>query len=310
LLTFFSIPKPFRDNYDIIQRNAIQSWLHAFPGCEVILCGNEEGVDNVATEYGAKHYPDVDCNEYGTPFLDSIFERIQVKAQYNLVCFVNCDIILLSGIRDAMNKIIVEYDRFLVVGQRWDFDISNLIDFKSQNWEDNLKEKVRTCGTLHDPVGSDYFIFPKGLLGKIPRFLIGRPGWDNWIIYQARTIGIPVIDGTELITVIHQNHDYAHVAKNIGGTYYGPEANYNLNLLGGKKRWFLLTDATFIFRHGELIKAQDAIHIRQKIMRQTVLYNNNFGLIWLLQIVCLIIFMFRTCLPKYVWRRLINAMCR
>jgi len=26
----------------------------------------------------------------------------------------------------------------------------------------------------------DYFVYPKGIMGDIPPFAVGRPGWDIW----------------------------------------------------------------------------------------------------------------------------------
>ena len=42
---------------------------------------------------------------------------------------------------------------------------------------------------------------------NIPKFAIGRWGWDNWLIWNMRRKGIPIIDGTNMIDVIHQNHE-------------------------------------------------------------------------------------------------------
>ena len=38
--------------------------------------------------------------------------------------------------------------------------------------------------------------------------MIGRPGYDNWLIWRARRSRIPVIDATKELTAVHQNHDY------------------------------------------------------------------------------------------------------
>lgn len=64
MLTIFSCPKPFRGHINIIQRNAIRSWtlLQARP--EIILIGNEEGTAEVCKEFGLRHIPDVERNEY------------------------------------------------------------------------------------------------------------------------------------------------------------------------------------------------------------------------------------------------------
>ena len=58
-------------------------------------------------------------------------------------------------------------------------------------------EHLRARGRPHLPAGSDYFLFPRHLFAEIPEFAIGRAGWDNWMIYQARRQGWPVVDGDD-----------------------------------------------------------------------------------------------------------------
>jgi hypothetical protein len=45
-LTIFTSPKPFTKNphINLIQRNAIQSWLHLGPEVEVFMMGDEAGM--------------------------------------------------------------------------------------------------------------------------------------------------------------------------------------------------------------------------------------------------------------------------
>ena len=45
--------------------------------------------------------------------------------------------------------------------------------------------------------------------------MIGRPGYDNWLIWYARRNFIPVIDLSKEVSVIHQNHHFNfHNLKN------------------------------------------------------------------------------------------------
>jgi hypothetical protein len=269
MLTIFTIPKAFEGHIEVIQRNAIQSWLCLKPHCEIILCGDDKGVASVAKEFGLKHLVHVERNEYGTPLLNSAFEQVQRVARYPLICYVNCDIILLSDFITTISK--VNLKKFLIVGQRWDLEVEAPIEFVSNEWEKNLKEKIAIDGTLHAPAGSDYFIFPKNMFGSIPPFIIGRPGWDNWFIYKARALGVPVIDASEMITIIHQNHDYGHIPEGRKDTYYGPEADYNIKLVGGAKYMFLLKDATFRFKNNKMVKVHDDINLIKKLERQLIL---------------------------------------
>jgi hypothetical protein len=105
------------------------------------------------------------------------------------------------------------------------------MDF-SNDWEKRFRQSILERGKLHPPAGSDYFIFPRSCYQEIPDFAIGRAGWDNWMIYQARRQGWLAVDATRSITIAHQQHDYAHLP---GGKphYKLPETDENIRLAGG-----------------------------------------------------------------------------
>jgi hypothetical protein len=99
LLTIFSAPKPFSDPHiDTIQRNGIQSWLHLGSEVEVILIGEEPGLEQVAAEYGVKLLMNVERNEKGTPLVSSIFELALRASDSPLLVYVNADILLMPDI--------------------------------------------------------------------------------------------------------------------------------------------------------------------------------------------------------------------
>lgn len=239
MLTIFTIPKAFRDHTAIIQTNAIRSWLMLRPQPEIILFGDDEGTASKASELGIRHVPDVQRNEYGTPLLNSIFKTAQDIAGNQLTCYINADIILLSDFMPAVGRIHIP--SFLLVGQRWDLDLTEAIDFANPVWEKELRACLAEKGKLHPPSGIDYFVFPRNTYTEIPAFAIGRAAWDNWLIYRARFLRIPVIDATEVVTAVHQNHGYEHLSKSAEGPWKGPERNRNLELAGGHA--FILRDA-------------------------------------------------------------------
>ncbi len=244
MLTLFSIPKPFVGPIAVPQRNAIESWTRLHPDCEVILCGDDDGVQEAAAKFRARHIPEVARNEFGTPLLDSVFEKAECEASHPLLCYVNADIILLKDFLAAVR--FVPFEKFLIVGQRWDIDLSEPIHFGADGWEDRLRRCVAEKGSLHPSTGIDYFVFRRGTVGKLPPFAVGRPGWDNWFIYRARSLGIPVVDATRVTTVIHQNHSYDHVKDSRDGTTEGPEAEQNRRLIGGWRHVFYIRDATHV----------------------------------------------------------------
>jgi len=246
MLTIFTIPKPFMGHVGIIQRNAIQSWLQVHPECEIIFFGDDDKVDKVAAEFGIRHIPHVERNEYGTPLINSAFDIAQQISTHQLMCYVNTDIILLSDFLVAIQQVHERKGRFLLIGQRWDVDLRRVWDLTKPDWETKLRAYVTKVGTLHPPTGIDYFVFPRGQYCGIPPFAVGRPTWDNWLIYRTRFLHIPVIDATDVITVVHQNHGYEHVPQSVDGTYNGPEGNRNLELAGGSSHVFVLQDANRI----------------------------------------------------------------
>lgn len=242
MLTIFSCPKPFHGRINTIQRNALRSWMFIDPTPEIILVGNEEGTADICKEFNLRYIPNVESNEHGTPLISSIFKIAQEKALSAILCYINMDIILLDDFMPALKKAMQSQDRSLLLGRRWDLTVNDALDF-SIKWQVWLKSLVKQEGELHSPKGSDYFVFPKGLFGNIPDFAIGRPMWDNWMIYNARVMKIPVIDVTAVTTIVHQEHDYSHY-KFEKRPWNGQEAQQNLQLAGGYGRAYTIRDAT------------------------------------------------------------------
>ena len=102
MLTIFALPKPFRGHIATIQRNAIGSWARLRPSCQILLLGSEEGTAEIAKEFDVCHVPEVAVNEYGTPLLNDLFEKAEKLARYELLCYVNCDIILMDDFIQAV----------------------------------------------------------------------------------------------------------------------------------------------------------------------------------------------------------------
>lgn len=250
MLTIFTAPKPFQGLIDVIQRNAIGSWKQVDSNVDIFLIGEEEGIAEVAAQMGVQHFPDVRRNEHGTPLVSSIFEIAQDHSRHANLCFVNADIIFLDDLLGSVERFSQEFDDFLIVGQRWDLAIDELIRFEN-GWVEKVRTNLHNSGRLHPPAGSDYFIFPKSTFERIPPLAIGRAGWDNWMIYHGRAEMMPVIDATDAITIIHQDHDYGHLPGSMPH-YDLPESEQNVRLAGGRETIFTLKDANWGLSSGKL----------------------------------------------------------
>ena len=241
-LTIFSAPKPFTDPHiATIQRNAIRSWLHLGDQVEVLLVGDEPGLGQEAAELGVRQLPQVLRNEQGTPLVSSLFDLARQASQATLLAYLNADILAMPDMVTAAQQVANKLERFLVVGQRWDLDVLQDLDF-SPGWPERLRLEVQGRGALHRPAGSDYFIFPKALYADMPDFAIGRAGWDNWTIYHARRSGWAVVDATASVMIVHQNHDYSHLPG--GKAHYNlDESQKNMDIGGGIAHMYTVLEA-------------------------------------------------------------------
>lgn len=241
-MTIFTAPKPFRDEHiRLIQMNAIRSWTQLGKEVEVVLIGDEEGIAAAAAELKVSHIASVDRNPYGTPLISSIFEAGRDHSPSPLLAYVNADIILLPDFLENARLVSQSVPHFLIVGQRYDLDVRKAIQFDG-DWKNSLEGRLSQEGKLHPRGGSDYFIYPRACFQVIPDFAVGRAGWDNWMFYEARRQKWLVIDATESIKIIHQNHDYSHLPG--GQSHYRlPETGENVRLAGGNRAIFSLIDA-------------------------------------------------------------------
>jgi hypothetical protein len=245
MLTIFTVPKPFEGHIGTIQRNALRSWTQLRPQCQVIICGDEVGSRTNAAELGVEQIADVERNEFGTPLLNSVFELVEESATNDLLCYVNADLILRSDFLDAVHRVSQLKQRFLVVGETWDLDVADETVTTAAGWEDELRHMAARSGSPRPSSWIDYFVYPRGLIGPLPPFAVGRPAWDNWMIYRARRLGAVIVDISASTLVIHQHHDYSHVKHARADRWQGPEGDNNVALLGDPRlQRFTLDDAT------------------------------------------------------------------
>jgi hypothetical protein len=207
-------------------------------------------MSDFAAKIHLQQLPNVSRNNQGTPLVSSIFELARQNSTSPLMAYVNADILLTPEFISLAKQVSSQVKEFLIVGQRWDLDVKQALDF-NQDWIMRLLFDVKTRGRLHPPGGSDYFIFPRDCYTEVPRFAIGRAGWDNWMFYHARLRHWPVIDVSSSLTVVHQDHDYSHLP---GGQphYQMPESFENIHLAGGRRTIFTLLDADYKFHSGKL----------------------------------------------------------
>lgn len=254
MITIFSNPRPFEGLFNLIQRNAIKSWINLYPDCEIILFEDENKTTlRVAAELDPriKVIENVECNEFGTALMSDVFKKIRAEAKGDIICQVNTDIILL---RDFINSIedireVMGDKNFFMSGRRWDMDVKDELNAEDADFEKHIRKLIKEKGSLHGYCGMDYWIFPRKYNLNMPPMVIGRPGIDSWIVYKTRALKYPVIDSTASITALHQNHNYPRKKSES----FEKEKRENISLAGALNM-LTLQDANWVFDGGKIKK--------------------------------------------------------
>lgn len=256
MLTFFTTAKPFRGHDSIIQRNALHSWKLLHPDVEVILFGDEEGAARVCGELGLHHEPHVERHEHRIPYVNFMFGRAQEIARHDFLCYSNCDIVFLKDFWKAFRKAAAWRRRFLLVGRRWDTDVTEPIDFGRKDWTTELRQLALTTGFHQIPYYVDFFLFSKGLYDEVPPLIVGRAYWDHWVVWKALSAGAPVLDCSPFVVPVHQNHGYGLQPERTKGSATDALSVRNRELSGDGRHLRSILDATHeLTRYGNIRRA-------------------------------------------------------
>ena len=242
-VTVFAAPKAVVGDAATSQRNAVWSWKNLGPDVEVILLGNEAGIEDVSRELGTRHVPIVARSPAGVPLLSDVFRLGQRAARGGCCVFVNADIVFGPDLLSAIRLTSDWSDQFLMIGQRWDAPIDHRIDELGADWWRATRDRALSTGKLDSPLWIDYFAFPTGQYSDLPPFIIGRPGYDNWMVWHTRSRQIPVVDASSAVTAVHQRHTYAQY----GGSkkhVWTEDAQTNADLIGDRRKLFTIGHST------------------------------------------------------------------
>lgn len=238
MLTIFSSPRPFTEKrYEKIQMNAIESWKRLRPRPEIILFGDERhesGIGKLIEAGGCIQRVDVRRNRWGTPLLGDLMLKAQSMAETDLVAWVNTDMILLKDFMEAIKRVERQLRQFLLIGAKWRlYGEPPDIDF-SDDWQRHVRKLCKRGGERQPRSGSNYQAFTNGLFRghlydrlehrpekhidgdfpiEYPPIAWGRIRMDTWLVWQCLRREIPVIDATDVILAVHQDH--RHLGKKV-----------------------------------------------------------------------------------------------
>lgn len=273
MIKLVTVPKEYKGHVGVIQENALRSWLRLLGPEAIMVFGKDHTVLEMGHKYGIRVVLDVACNEYGTPYLHHIFGLAATAGGTDLIAYVNADCILDSHFLKGVTELLSlrgEQKRFLLSAQRVNIVAEELIDFADPDVAKVLEYKINS-GVQDSKSAMDVFVFPPVMVDSFPPFLVGRPGWDQWFIWQARNSGASVIDATETFRVIHQSHDYRHVEGGWREACLGAEAVYNRRLASGNQA-DLAEARTHILRDGRLEPISDLPANENEYVEERICY--------------------------------------
>ena len=235
LITFVCCPKPFNKHFDMIQDNAIQSWMRLGITRNIVMVGTDDGVKEYAEKYNLIYEPDVTVNKWNTPLVNSIFELGRKHTPDNeLLCYINSDIILLDGFAKSIiawhNEFSEKVKDVLIVGRRWDWYNPKKVDFEDPNWQEVVTQQAKSDGRMHEHSGIDYFVHTKTTYPFIYPLAIGRYWWDWWLVGNCERRGVMTVDISPTAFIIHQNCPWfqqGKIVKNRQKMYQTEEVKRN-----------------------------------------------------------------------------------
>lgn len=247
MITFLASPKPFIGIAKEHQFRAIKSWQASCVNAEIILYGNSTGIDEAAAELGVNVVKEIASTSSGVPYFSSIVNHATDYAKHDLQIYLNCDI-LLTGYLQTVKE--VEFEQFLLIGQRMDLSEGMVIDLTEPEWLKALEHLAQKGNvTLYPPSGIDYFGFRRGLWKDLSPIVIGRAGYDNALLAYCLRCGVPIIDATFSVVALHQYHNYKHLIGGQQAVWTGEDAINNINYAGGRKSLPILSDANYVLNY-------------------------------------------------------------
>ena len=144
----------------------------------------------------------------GEPPLFTEVVRRSVASEGDVVIYANADILFAPEIATIVRWCAAQKRDYLIVGQRTDI------------LEGGQRE-------VHRPSGIDYFIFRKGMFVDLPETRIGRAYYDSALLAYCMRRKVRVIDATRVLEVLHQYHDYGHLAGGRKEVFGGAAAMAN-----------------------------------------------------------------------------------
>ena len=211
LLTMFTTC-PNLEGKRYIYGNTIRNWHLLSPDIIPVLFTDEDTSDPKSIAYFAIQQgwyvlPMPATSTEGVPVLRHMFLVAQKKFYTKFYGYANCDILFDQNLTDTLRSLQTSVDeghidKLLVVGRRRNWSVGKEVRLRKLSQVGHYAKD----SSLFRSDAQDYFLTTRDGYPWtcIPDFVVGRMGYDNWLVVAALVNKIPVIDATETVTALHQ----------------------------------------------------------------------------------------------------------
>jgi hypothetical protein len=185
-------------------------------------------LSETATKFGFDVHKIPRWNPSGLPYLkDMYYYAAKLNPGYHYYGYSNGDILYSAELISSLTAVAKEESHLnatMVIGRRTDLYVNGSL-FKFRDIE--LQGKLR--GKLHPSAGIDYFFIARNVFPWkcVPDLVIGRPGFDNFMVALAVQTGVSVVDATNTLVALHQTD-----LEGIGSGHRHPDNMVNRDVIG------------------------------------------------------------------------------
>ena len=254
VLTLFTT---FSNNKDrkIIESNTIKNWawLNSSIQCLSMCTDTSPSFINNLTDYYKWTKRRISYSIRELPVVPNMFVDVMNSSDTLYYGYANSDILFSKDLIPSLESVHQfhhqhhENEGFLIVGGKRNVQ-SSLIGLEDVRDYDQLM-KLKTNGTVVPGYAIDYFITSKKGYpwDSIEQVVVGRRGWDNYVVAYAYANNIIVYDITKTVTAIHQSYK----GKGSEG-FYNEFRELNMNILLAKDK----NMESFIVNQGRIERSQ------------------------------------------------------
>ena len=176
-------------------------------------------------------------NKHGVPILKYMYmDMIRECPASKTFTYINGDVLGSYDFVMTIDALLrAGLGDFLMVGRRTnsDWDESYSVLHKNFSFDEHFER-----GSLFATNAQDYFTVTKNAIdwNAIPSFVIGRPGYDNWLVdYVYHKPKVALVDATRTVRMLHQTDGDGNSAQ--GGKMVKSSADKEYNRILGKGQW-------------------------------------------------------------------------